>query len=184
MEPDDPLVLFGLASEYLKLQRYEEAIKTARHLISVQPDYSAAHKILGRLLPVMATPMPPSIPTKQESESPKQKGISKPKKKWKYSSTASNSGKFLSTKRQRVFVVAFSEKKGGQQVPALSAEYLLVRLGWLLLLRLVRFCFLRRTLLVRLLHLFSRRFFVCFRANSTLDLDDEDCSLIVVFSRS
>lgn len=48
MEPDDPVVLFGLASEYLKLNRYDDAIATAQRLIQVQNDFSAAYRLLGQ----------------------------------------------------------------------------------------------------------------------------------------
>ena len=48
MEPNDPLVLFGLASEYLKLNRFDEAVSTAQQLIQVQRDYSAAYRLLGQ----------------------------------------------------------------------------------------------------------------------------------------
>ncbi|PWT91827.1 MAG: hypothetical protein C5B54_04550 [Acidobacteria bacterium] len=48
LEPDDPLVLFGLATEYLKLNRYDEAISTSQHLIEVQKEYSAAYRLLGQ----------------------------------------------------------------------------------------------------------------------------------------
>lgn len=48
LEPNDPLVLFGLATEYLKLHRYDKAIATAQQLIQEQQDYSAAYKLLGQ----------------------------------------------------------------------------------------------------------------------------------------
>lgn len=48
MEPNDPVVLFGLASEYFKLNRFVEAIATAQRLIQVQRDYSAAYRLLGQ----------------------------------------------------------------------------------------------------------------------------------------
>jgi len=88
LEPDDPLVLFGLASEYLKLNRYDEAIATAQHLIEVQKDYSAAYRILGQAYAGKGDVVLLSIPTRPAFTLPARKGTYKLKKKWKCSCIA------------------------------------------------------------------------------------------------
>ena len=89
MEPDDPLVLFGLTAEYFKLQRYDEAIKTAQHLITVQPDYSAAHKLLGQALAAKGDTVPRCRLIKSASGPRSKRETCKQRKRWKSSSTAS-----------------------------------------------------------------------------------------------
>jgi Flp pilus assembly protein TadD len=48
--PDDPEVRFGLAGAYLDAGRAENAITEYRETIRLKPDYSAAHRGLGRAL--------------------------------------------------------------------------------------------------------------------------------------
>jgi Tfp pilus assembly protein PilF len=47
---DNALLRFGLANEYLKLGRYEQAIGHLRKALALDPKYSAAWKRLGKAL--------------------------------------------------------------------------------------------------------------------------------------
>ena len=48
--PDDPEVRFGLAGAYLDAGQVENAVDEYRETIRLKPDYSAAHRGLGRAL--------------------------------------------------------------------------------------------------------------------------------------
>jgi len=48
--PDDPVVRFGLAGAYLDAGKPENAADEYREAIRLKPDYSAAHRGLGRAL--------------------------------------------------------------------------------------------------------------------------------------
>src|SRR5712692_5264487 len=48
--PDDPVVRFGLAGAYLDAGQAESAIVEYQETIRLKPDYSAAHRGLGRAL--------------------------------------------------------------------------------------------------------------------------------------
>jgi len=48
--PDDPVVRFGLAGAYLDAGQPENAAEVYREAIRLKPDYSAAHRGLGRAL--------------------------------------------------------------------------------------------------------------------------------------
>ena len=48
--PDDPVVRFGLAGAYLDAGQAENAAMEYRETIRLKPDYSAAHRGLGRAL--------------------------------------------------------------------------------------------------------------------------------------
>ena len=48
--PDDPVVRFGLAGAYLDAGQPEEAVLAYEETIRLKPDYSAAHRGLGRAL--------------------------------------------------------------------------------------------------------------------------------------
>ena len=48
--PDDPVVRFGLAGAYLDAGQPENAVREYRETIRLKPDYSAAHRGLGRAL--------------------------------------------------------------------------------------------------------------------------------------
>lgn len=50
LDPDDPLVHYGLGCEHLKLGEYAEAEPAFRRTIHLQPDYSAAYRELGKAL--------------------------------------------------------------------------------------------------------------------------------------
>ena len=48
--PDDPVVRFGLAGAYLDAEQPEQAATEYGEAIRLKPDYSAAHRGLGRAL--------------------------------------------------------------------------------------------------------------------------------------
>jgi Flp pilus assembly protein TadD len=48
--PDDPVVRFGLAAAYLEAGQAESAIVEYEAAIRLKPEYSAAHRGLGRAL--------------------------------------------------------------------------------------------------------------------------------------
>jgi Flp pilus assembly protein TadD len=48
--PDDPVVRFGLASAYLEAGHADSAVLEYEEAIRLKPDYSAAHRGLGRAL--------------------------------------------------------------------------------------------------------------------------------------
>ena len=48
--PDEPVVPFGLAGGYLHAGQPESAADEYREAIRLRPDYSAAHRGLGRAL--------------------------------------------------------------------------------------------------------------------------------------
>ena len=48
--PDDPVVRFGLAGAYLDAGQAENAVLEYQVTIRLKPDYSAAHRGLGRAL--------------------------------------------------------------------------------------------------------------------------------------
>jgi predicted Zn-dependent protease len=49
-QPDDAMVWYGLASEYLKVEKWSEAAAALRHVVRVNPDYTAAYQMLGTAL--------------------------------------------------------------------------------------------------------------------------------------
>lgn len=50
LDPDDPVVHYGLGSEHLKLGEFADAAAAFRRAIALQPDYSAAYRELGKAL--------------------------------------------------------------------------------------------------------------------------------------
>jgi Flp pilus assembly protein TadD len=50
LEPDDPLVHYGLGTEHLKLGELAEAVSAFRRTLELKPDYSAAYRELGKAL--------------------------------------------------------------------------------------------------------------------------------------
>lgn len=50
LDPDDPVVHYGLGCEHLRFKEYEEAAASFRRALGLQPDYSAAHRDLGKAL--------------------------------------------------------------------------------------------------------------------------------------
>lgn len=49
-QPDDAMIWYGLASEYLKVERWSEAAEALRNVVRVNPDYTAAYQMLGTAL--------------------------------------------------------------------------------------------------------------------------------------
>ena len=49
-QPDDVMIWYGLASEYMKAERWAEAADALRNVVRVNPDYTAAHQLLGTAL--------------------------------------------------------------------------------------------------------------------------------------
>jgi predicted Zn-dependent protease len=49
-QPDDVMVWYGLASEYSKLERWQDAAEALHRVVSLNPDYTAAYQMLGTAL--------------------------------------------------------------------------------------------------------------------------------------
>jgi predicted Zn-dependent protease len=49
-QPNDAMIWYGLASEYLKVERWSEAADALRNVVRVNPDYTAAYQMLGTAL--------------------------------------------------------------------------------------------------------------------------------------
>ena len=49
-QPDDAMIWYGLASEYLKAERWLEAINALQTVVRINPDYTAAYQLLGTAL--------------------------------------------------------------------------------------------------------------------------------------
>jgi uncharacterized protein HemY len=49
-QPDDVMIWYGLGSEYVKLERWSEAVEALRHVLRLNPDYTAAYQMLGSAL--------------------------------------------------------------------------------------------------------------------------------------
>lgn len=49
-QPDDAMIWYGLASEYLKAERWTEAADALRNVLRINPDYTAAYQMLGTAL--------------------------------------------------------------------------------------------------------------------------------------
>lgn len=49
-QPGDPMIWYGLGSEYIKLERWSEAATALTHVIDLNPDYTAAYQLLGTAL--------------------------------------------------------------------------------------------------------------------------------------
>ena len=47
MDPDDPVVRYGLAQELMDADRHSEAIPHLREALRVKPDYSVCYHLLG-----------------------------------------------------------------------------------------------------------------------------------------
>jgi len=50
LDPADPVVHYGLGCEHLRFKEYEEAAACFRRTLELKPDYSAAHRDLGKAL--------------------------------------------------------------------------------------------------------------------------------------
>ncbi len=49
-QPDDAMISYGLASEYVKAERWNEAAEALRNVLRVNKDYTAAYQMLGMSL--------------------------------------------------------------------------------------------------------------------------------------
>jgi predicted Zn-dependent protease len=49
-QPDDAMIWYGLASEYVKIEKWSEAATALRNVLRVNPDYTAAYQMLGTAL--------------------------------------------------------------------------------------------------------------------------------------
>lgn len=49
-QPDDAMIWYGLASEYLKAEKWGEAAAALRHVVRINADYTAAYQMLGTAL--------------------------------------------------------------------------------------------------------------------------------------
>jgi predicted Zn-dependent protease len=49
-QPDDAMIWYGLASEYVKAERWSEAASALGNVVRVNPDYTAAYQMLGTAL--------------------------------------------------------------------------------------------------------------------------------------
>jgi predicted Zn-dependent protease len=49
-QPEDAMVWYGLASEFIKLERWQEAADALRRVVNLNPDYTAAFQMLGTAL--------------------------------------------------------------------------------------------------------------------------------------
>lgn len=46
-QPDDAMISYGLASEYMKVERWSESVEALRNVLRVNKDYTAAYQLLG-----------------------------------------------------------------------------------------------------------------------------------------
>jgi predicted Zn-dependent protease len=49
-QPEDVMVRYGLANEYLKAERWNDAVAALREVVRLNPDYTAAYQLLGMAL--------------------------------------------------------------------------------------------------------------------------------------
>ena len=49
-QPDDAMIWYGLASEYVKAERWSEAEDALGNVVRINPDYTAAYQMLGTAL--------------------------------------------------------------------------------------------------------------------------------------
>ncbi|MBL8169643.1 MAG: tetratricopeptide repeat protein [Acidobacteria bacterium] len=49
-QPDNEMIWYGLANEYVKLEQWPAAIEALRNVIRIKPDYTAAYQLLGSAL--------------------------------------------------------------------------------------------------------------------------------------
>jgi predicted Zn-dependent protease len=49
-QPDEPMIWYGLASEFAKLEKWQEVADATRRVVSLNADYTAAYQLLGTAL--------------------------------------------------------------------------------------------------------------------------------------
>lgn len=49
-QPNDAMIWYGLASEYLKAEKWSEAADALGNVVRLNPDYTAAYQMLGTAL--------------------------------------------------------------------------------------------------------------------------------------
>jgi predicted Zn-dependent protease len=49
-QPGEAMIWYGLASEYLKAERWSEAVEALQTVVRINPDYTAAYQLLGTAL--------------------------------------------------------------------------------------------------------------------------------------
>jgi predicted Zn-dependent protease len=49
-QPDQEMVWYGLANEYVKLERWDEAADALRRVVQLNADFTAAYQMLGTAL--------------------------------------------------------------------------------------------------------------------------------------
>ena len=49
-QPGDAMIWYGLASEYVKAERWSEATDALHRVVQLNPDYTAAYQMLGTAL--------------------------------------------------------------------------------------------------------------------------------------
>ena len=49
-QPEQMMIWYGLANEYVKLERWPEAVDALRRTAALNPDYSSAYQMLGTAL--------------------------------------------------------------------------------------------------------------------------------------
>src|SRR5207248_2332339 len=49
-QPLDAMIWYGLASEYVKAERWSEAADALQNVVRINPDYTAAYQMLGTAL--------------------------------------------------------------------------------------------------------------------------------------
>ena len=49
-QPEEVMIQYGLANEYVKLERWPEAVDALRRTVGLNPDYTSAYQMLGTAL--------------------------------------------------------------------------------------------------------------------------------------
>ena len=49
-QPEEVMIWYGLANEYVKLERWSEAVEALRRTVALNPDYTSAYQMLGTAL--------------------------------------------------------------------------------------------------------------------------------------
>jgi predicted Zn-dependent protease len=49
-QPGDAMIWYGLASEYIKAEKWSEATEALQRVVQLNPDYTAAYQMLGSAL--------------------------------------------------------------------------------------------------------------------------------------